>query len=274
MNQLLFPDDNNNNSVESNNLLSDVVINWANDYPYSLSLTMNNFENFNTTKSIESNDSPDHQNVNDVVNHNHQYVNTDGSTHSNDNITTTSTTTANNGNNDYFHINEEEEVVVVEDPTRITPIEIGYSDELINFTDLIITSTSTPSPFISTYTDEDLGLLSNELITDNNLLGNDFTAITTTTTAIRPTTKIINNDCNDCCCVTEQHQSNHKFFSKEHVSSELSSSNFNVHTITNNGRYAVQINHVNIDKEVIKNNRFNNPISEIDDNLNLETCKK
>ncbi|CAH8507581.1 unnamed protein product [Schistosoma intercalatum] len=272
VNQLLFPNDNNNNSsVESNNLLSDVVINWANDYPYSLSLTMNNFENFNTTKSIESNDSPDHQNVDDV-NHNHQYVNTDGSTHSNDNITTTSTTTANNGNNDYFHINEEEQVVVVEDPTRITPIEIGYSDELINFTDLIIT-TSTPSPFISTYTDEDLGLLSNELITDNNLLGNDFTAITTTTTAIRPTSKIINNDCNDCCCVTEQHQSNHKFFSKEHVSSELSSSNFNVHTITNNGRYAVQINHVNIDKEVIKNNRFNNPFSEIDENLNLETCK-
>uniref|UniRef100_A0A095AF78 Calmodulin-binding transcription activator 2 n=1 Tax=Schistosoma haematobium TaxID=6185 RepID=A0A095AF78_SCHHA len=274
VNQLLFPNDN-NNSVESNNLLSDVVINWANDYPCSLSLTMNNFENFNTTKSIESNDSPDHQNVNDVVNHNHQYVNTDGSTHSNDNIITTSTTTANNGNNDYFHSNEEEEevVVVVEDPTRITPIEIGYSDELINFTDLIITSTSTPSPFISTYTDEDLGLLSNELITDNNLLGNDFTAITTTTTAIKPTSKIINNDCNDCCCVTEQHQSNHKFFSKEHVSSELSSSNFNVHTITNNSRYAVQINHVNIDKEVIKNNRFNNPISEIDDNLNLETCK-
>ncbi|CAH8499191.1 unnamed protein product [Schistosoma mattheei] len=272
VNQLLFPDDNNNNSAESNNLLSNVVINWANDYPYSLSLTMNNFENFNTTKSIESNDSSDHQNINDVVNHNHQYVNTDGSTHSNDNITTTSTITANNGNNDYFHTNEEE-VVIVEDPTRITPIEIGYSDELINFTDLIITSTSTPSPFISTYTDEDLGLLSNELITDNNLLVNDFTAITTTTTAIRPTSKIINNDCNDCCCVTEQHQSNHKFFSKEHVSSELSSSNFNVHTITNNGRYAVQINHVNIDKEVIKNNRFNNPISEIDDNLNLETCK-
>lgn len=271
MNQLLCPNDNNNNSVESNNLLSDVVINWANDYPYSLSLTMNNFENFNTTKSIESNDSPDHQNVNDVVNHNHQYINTDGSTHSNDNITTTSTTTANNGNNDYFHINEE--VVVVEDPTSITPIEIGYSDELINFTDLIITSTSTPSPFTSTYTDEDLGLLSNELITDNNLLGNDFTPITTTTTAIRSTSKMINNDCNDYCCIAE-HQSNHKFFSKEHVSSELSSSNFNVHTITNNGRYAVQINHVNIDKEVINNNRFNNSISESDDNLNLETCKK
>ncbi|CAI2726913.1 unnamed protein product [Schistosoma spindalis] len=274
VNQLLFPNDNNNDSVESNNLLSDVVINWANDYPYSLSLTMNNFENFNTTKSIKSNGSPDHQNVNDVVNHNHQYVNTDSSPHSNDNITTTSTTTtttANNSNNDYYHTNEE--VVVEEDPTSITPIEISYSDELINFTDLIITSTSTPSPFISTYTDEDLGLLSNELITDNNLLGNDFTPITTTTTAIRPTSKIINNDCNDCCCITEQHQSNHKLFSKEHVSSELSSSNFNVHTITNNGRYAVQINHVNVDKEEINNNRFNNPISEIDDNLNLETCK-
>ncbi|CAH8517342.1 unnamed protein product [Schistosoma rodhaini] len=268
VNQLLFPNDN-HNSVESNNLLSDVVINWANDYPYSSSLTMNNFENLDTTKSIQSN--ADNQNVNDVVNYNHQYVNTDGSPHSNEITTTSATTTANISNNDYYHTNEE--VVVVEDPASITPTDIGYSDELINLTDLIITSTSTPSPFISTYTDENLGLLSNELITDNNLLGSDFTPITTTTSPIRTASKIINNDCNDCCCITEQHQSNHKFLSKEHFSSELSSSNFNVHTITNNGRYDIQINHVNIDKEEINNNRFNNPISEIDDNLNLETCK-
>ncbi|KAK4469676.1 hypothetical protein MN116_007204, partial [Schistosoma mekongi] len=156
VNRILNPVNHDNNE-ESNNLLSDVVIDWANDTSYSSVTTKNNTED-----DITSN--YNHYNEEVTDDRNHQFVkdnNYDNVTqHSNDNIIT----------NNYCYINDNDSVI-------ITPIEIGCSDELLSSTDLMITSTSSHSPFMPTYTDEDLGLLSSELITGSDLLEN---ALTTT----------------------------------------------------------------------------------------------
>ncbi|KAH8861265.1 Calmodulin-binding transcription activator 2 [Schistosoma japonicum] len=235
--------DKHENNAESNNLLSDVMINWAIDSSYSSVTTKKNTKDDITLNYNHYNEEVTDDRFDQYVNDNN-YNN--ATQHSNDNVIT----------NNYCYGNDNDSVV-------ITPVEIGCSDELLSSTDLMITSTSTYSPFMPTYTDEDLGLLSSELVTGSDLLEN---ALTTTSSGTQTkTTTTIDDDSDDHCCTSEHLEATRNSLSPQnHITDELSSSDFDVHTISDNEKHSLQNVYVsNGDEESFAHTQPSNQLVDI-----------
>ncbi|CAH8837746.1 unnamed protein product [Trichobilharzia szidati] len=244
---------NDHTEESSYNLLSDVLINWTDNY-YQYASSTSCYKDIDDDDDIVTDDGDVGGRQQDIEHDVHPY------------------------NENYHHHHQSSSSN--ETDSLITCQDIGFSDDLLNFTDLMTTTTTslslslsppprpsretTPLPlYLSAYTDEDLSLLSNELMVSND------TATTTTTTVAAPAAAVGNdnekdvgdvmhgmNDTDDhyYCIPTNYNpveqlssfDSSHDSYTQEYINEDkILSVDFNVHTISNSDRYTVHIDHGN-----------------------------